>query len=270
MPAGDALAVPAGDLTGMPPVTAADQRQGSVVVSVTLGPVGVVLALLPSPLLGPAAWQTVAALLMQAGWRVVTPVAAQVAPRTPDDVLRSFLTALPADQDLVLIPHSNAGLYVPALTAERRVIAYVFVDAGLPASYGRVRLAPPALLDFLAQKADDNFLLPPWTSWWDEADVARLFPNVEVREQLEREQQRLPLSYFSQSLPVPSGWDTRPGAYLAFGDTYLSERQEAARRGWPVHTLSGGEHLHTLVDPPQVAAEINDLLAALGVRPHHG
>jgi hypothetical protein len=238
-------------------------------VPVTLGSMGVVLALLPSPLLGPAAWQPVAAHLVKAGWTVVAPMAAQVAPGTPDDVLRSFLTALPADEDLVLIPHSNAGLYVPALTVARRVVACVFVDAGLPASYGRVRLAPPALLDVLTQKADDHDLLPPWTSWWDEADLTRLFPNVEVREQVEREQQRLPLSYFSQSLPVPSGWDNRPGAYLAFGDTYLLERQDAATRGWPVHTLSGG-HLHMLVDPPRVAAEINDLLVVMGVRPNHG
>lgn len=196
-------------------------------------------------------------------------MAAQVAPRTPDDVLLSFLAALPADQDLVLIPHSNAGLYVPALTAERSAVAYIFVDAGLPASYGRVRLAPPAMLDVLSQKADDNDLLPPWTSWWDEAEVTRLFPNVEVLEQVKREQQRLPLSYFSQSVPVPSGWDNRPGAYIAFGDTYLSERQDAAGRGWLVRTLPGG-HLHMLVDPLQVAAEIIDLLAALGVRPNDG
>jgi hypothetical protein len=236
---------------------------------VTLGPMGVVLALLPSPLLGPAAWQPVAAHLLRTGWAVVTPAASHVAPRTPDDVLRSFLAALPANQDLVLIPHSNAGLYVPALTAQRNVVGYVFVDAGLPASYGQVRLAPPALLDVLRQKADNNDLLPPWTSWWDEADVSGLFPTLEMREQVEREQRRLPLSYFSQSLPVPPGWDDRPGAYLAFGDTYLSERRDAARRGWPVATLSG-EHLHTLVDPQQVAAEITNLLAAIGVTPNQG
>lgn len=235
---------------------------------VTLGPVGVVLALLPSPLLGPTSWQPVAAHLLQTGWRVVTPVAAQAAPRTPEDVLRSLLAALPGNQDLVLIPHSNAGLYVPALTAERRVAAYVFVDAGLPASHGRVRLAPPALLDFLRQKADNDDLLPPWTHWWNQADVASLFPNATARRQAEREQQRLPLSYFSQSLPVPAGWDNKPGAYLAFGDTYLPERQDAATRGWPVATLAGG-HLHMLVDPPRVAAEISNLLAALGITPDH-
>lgn len=103
----------------------------------------------------------------------------------------------------------------------------------------RIPLAPPDLFDFLSQLADDECLLPPWTSWWNDADVTGLFPDFEVRDRVEREQQRLPLSYFSQSLPVPTGWDNRPGAYRAFGDTYLSERQDAAARGWPVHTISG-------------------------------
>ncbi len=232
----------------------------------TLAPMGVVLALLPSPLLGPAAWQPVTEELVRRGWPVITPIPAQTAPWSPADVLRSFLTALPVDRDVGVIAHSNAGLYIPALTVKRRIIAYVFVDAGLPGSHGHVPLAPPALLALLIQKADHAGLLPPWTHWWDVADVSTLFPSVTIREQVEREQQRLPLSYFTQSLSVPPDWDRRPGAYLAFGDTYASEREAAVSRGWPVTTLPGC-HLHMLVDPPHVAAEINTLLAAIGVQP---
>jgi hypothetical protein len=227
---------------------------------------GVVLALLPSPLLGPAVWQPVAEELARRGWPVITPVTARATSQSPGDVLRSFLTALPVDRAVVVIAHSNAGLYVPALTAKRHITAYVFVDAALPASHGLVPLAPLALLELLSQKADHTGLLPPWTHWWDEADVSAIFPSATVREQVEREQPRLPLSYFTQSLAVPPGWDRRPGAYLAFGDTYASHKDAAASRGWPVTTLPGG-HLHMLVDPPQVAAEINALLAAIGVQP---
>lgn len=91
-----------------------------------------VLALLPSPLLGPAIWRPVGRRLSEAGWSVVEVPHASVTPRSADDVLRSFLAVLPTDRDVVLVPHSNAGLYVPRLTAHRRVVAYVFVDAGLP------------------------------------------------------------------------------------------------------------------------------------------
>lgn len=227
---------------------------------------GVVLALLPSPLLGPAVWEPVAERLVWRGWRVVVPVSAQAAPRSAGAVLRSFLAALPTDRDVALIAHSNAGLYVPALTVERRVSAYVFVDAGLPGSHGRMRLVPPELVELLSRKADDRGRLPPWTEWWDETDVSALFPSAEVRERVEREQRRLPLSYFMGFISVPSGWDSRPGAYVAFGDTYASEREAAAGRGWPVTTLSGG-HLHMLVDPQRVAAEISALLGTIGVRP---
>lgn len=72
--------------------------------------------------------------------------------------------------------HSNAGAYVPALTGQRRVVGCVFVDALLPSRAGRVPLAPLAFLDVLRDLADDVGLLPPWTCWWDEADVAGLLP----------------------------------------------------------------------------------------------
>lgn len=232
------------------------------------GSMDLALALLSSPLLGPAVWRPVAERLSQRGWTVIQPPQPAVAPRFPDDVLRCVLDALPDNQDLVLIPHSNAGLYVPALSVRRRVVGYVFVDAGLPAQYGHAPLAPPGFLEVLVQKADRDGLLPPWTDWWDQADLAPLFPDVDTREQVEREQRRLPLSYFRQSVPVPQHWDGLPGAYLAFGETYATDRGEAAKRGWPVITLLGG-HLHMLVDADQVAAETATLLTAIGFAPHH-
>ena len=215
------------------------------------------LVFLPSPLLGPAVWQPVARLLADRGWRTTT---CSLPPRvlTAEGVLAAFLGALPPDRDCVLVPHSNAGAYVPELTVQRAVVGTVFVDAVLPPAGGRIPLAPPAFLDGLRAKAEDDGLLPPWTSWWDEADVAALFPTTGMRAHVEREQRRLPLSYFEGSLAVPPGWDDRPAAYLAFGDTYGAERDDAARRGWPVRTLPG-DHLHQLTDPGQVA----DTLVAL-------
>ncbi|MDJ0355946.1 hypothetical protein [Paenarthrobacter sp. PH39-S1] len=179
------------------------------------------LMLLPSPLLGPSVWQPVAQVLDDRGWDVVTcPVSAP--PQTTQDVLDAFLAALPLDRELVVIPHSNAGAYVPALVMQRRVVASIFVDAVLPPDRGRVPLAPAAFLDFLRGIADKTGLLPVWTMWWDEADVASLFPDAVTRARVEGEQQRLPLSYFEGSLPVPEGWASRPGAYLAFGDIYAA------------------------------------------------
>lgn len=221
------------------------------------------LALLPSPLLGPSVWQPVARVLADRGWHTVT-CAATAPVRTGQDVLDAFLATLPTEQDLVLVPHSNAGAYVPALVMQRRVVASVFVDAVLPPSRGHVPLAPPAFLDALRAKADDDGLLPVWTRWWDHADVAALFPDAQTRARVEREQQQLPLSYFEGTPPVPQGWDQPSRAYLAFGETYATERDEAARRRWPVTTLPG-THLHLLTDPDEVATELLALIGQLGV-----
>jgi len=96
-----------------------------------------------------------------------------------------------------------------------------------------------------------------------------LFPDAQTRARVEIEQEQLPLSYFESTLPIPQGWDDIPGACLAFGDTYAvgdtyaTERDQAAQRRWPVSTLSGG-HLHMLIDPEKVAAELVALISGLG------
>ena len=227
-----------------------------------------ILVLLPSPLLGPAVWGPVAAGLASRGYEVHMAAAPPTAPRVPNDVLDHFLSAVPADRDVILVPHSNAGLYVPALAEQRHVVGAVFVDAALPSGDGDIPLAPPELLTMLAAKAEADGVLPPWTAWWDESDVASLFPTPAVRAQIERQQLRLPLTYFAAELPVAPGWDTElAGAYLAFGDTYADERALAAARGWPTATLPGS-HLHMLVDPATVTQEVRALLEAIGFPGH--
>jgi hypothetical protein len=223
----------------------------------------VLLALLPSPLLGPSVWEPVAGRLRVAGWaaEVCRPLGS---PTSGRDVLAGLLDVLPAGRPLVLVPHSNAGLYVPQLVHEREVVATVFVDAALAPAEGAAALAPEAFLDFLETRADADGLLPPWTRWWDDADVDVLFPDRATRRRVEAEQPRLPLAYFRDALPVPARWLARPSAYLAFGDTYADEREQARQQGWPVETLVG-EHLHMLVDPDEVAATITGLLGRLGV-----
>jgi hypothetical protein len=218
-----------------------------------------VLCLLPSPLIGASSWQPVADVMSSRGCLVASVPGRDV--RTFGDALAMYLAAIPADRSVALIAHSNAGLFVPSLAVHRRAVGYVFADAGLPAAVDQVPMIPAEFYEMLAGKADSTGLLPPWTQWWDERDLSGLFPDARTRELIESEQRRLPLSYFRESVPVPSGWPSLPGAYLAFGDTYAAERATAAAWGWPVTTLRG-EHLHMLVDPVSVADAITDLLAS--------
>ncbi len=72
--------------------------------------------------------------------------------RRSADVLDALLAALPVDRDVVLVPHSNAGAYVPELAVQRLVVGIVFVDAILPPPSDPIPLAP-SLLDVLCKEA---------------------------------------------------------------------------------------------------------------------
>lgn len=205
------------------------------------------MVMLASPLLGPAVWGPVAELLRDRG-HDVTVAPSPGAVRSPDEVLDVWRAALP-DGPVLLVPHSNAGLYVAALADSHDVSGLVFVDALLPGDGPSTPTAEPPFREFLTVMADDHGVLPPWTRWWP--GTHELFPDEAARVAVEAEQPRLPLVYFDAEVPTPAGWGSLPAAYIGFGETYAEEQAEAARRGWPLERLPG-QHLHLLVDPVAV------------------
>jgi hypothetical protein len=217
------------------------------------------VALLASPLLGPAMWRPAADALADYGWQVLVCSRLPESPHGPAMILKHLLDCLPDGPTLALGAPSNAGLYVPSLAAERCVVASVYADAALPAAIGATPLAPPEMRGCLQQLADEKGMLPPWTDWWDADEWVSLVPDATVRTAVAAEQHRLPLSYFLATIEAPAGWTSNRAASLAFGDTYDAERAEARRWGWPVDTLQGG-HLHPLVAPHTVARTVNHLL----------
>jgi hypothetical protein len=218
------------------------------------------LALLPSPFLGGAVWAPVAAVLNEQGWQATAVQFHGAAPANAGAALDAYLKALPPGEEYVLVPHSNAGLYVPALTEHRNVAAVVFVDAALPpANGGEIPILPPEFLEIIAAKADGQRLLPVWTEWWDEADVSSLFPDRSTRAVVEQQQRRLPLSYVEDVVNVRANWADRPCAYIAFGEGYAAETAAARQLGWPVRVLDG-EHLAMLAQPQAVGGAIAALL----------
>jgi len=207
--------------------------------------------LVPSPLLGTATWEPVAAHLHAAGHGCVIASVDQVV---------SVATGLTG---LVLVPHSNAGYRASSLAEQLGTVATVYVDAALPlADADTTPLAPPAFLEFLGGLADEDGVLPPWTQWWE--DLGDLFPDEATRHAVQAEEPRLPLDYFRQQVPVAAGWAAKPCAYVAFGQTYAKEIAFAQSQDWPVRILEG-EHLHQLHDPAAVASAIVESAARLGV-----
>jgi len=221
--------------------------------------------LVHSPSVGPLTWAPVAERLRTRGHDSVVPSLLDVVeagapfwPRVVADV-NAALSRLDSDRAVLLVVHSNAGLFVPVLVtqAERPVLGCLFVDAALPARSGSTPVVPIELLEVLRAKVSDG-VLPPWTQWWDEDDVAPMFPDQRTRVAVSAEQPRLPLGYYEQSVPAPAGWDAVPCGYLFFGPPYDELAGDAHDRGWPVQQIPG-LHLHQLVDPDGVTDILIDM-----------
>ena len=214
------------------------------------------LVLIHSPFLGPATWRSTARALESKQRSVRLPSLLAVAESAPpywpagvESIVRSA-----ADDPVVLVPHSNAGLYVPAVVDAlgEQVRGVVFVDAALP---GAGHHTTP---DFLRKLAIVDGLLPPWTSWWAEADVDSLFPDVHTRTEVEAEQPRMPQAYYDHLPPAPQGWTTPSAGYIWFDRPYDKGAADATLRGWPTAHLAGN-HLYMLTDPHTVAAAVMDM-----------
>jgi pimeloyl-ACP methyl ester carboxylesterase len=214
------------------------------------------LVLIPSPLLGPASWQSVAEVLEQRGRDVRVPslqgVSSAAPPYWPAGV--DTIVEAAGGEPVVLVPHSNSGLYMPAVVTALgdQVHGVVFVDAALPgAGYISQR-------DFLTNLVGPDGRLPVWTSWWDPEDVATLFPDAGTQARVEAEQERMPMAYWDHLPPAPPGWDRLPCAYLWFAEPYAAGAEQAANSGWTTRHLPGN-HLHMLADPEAVADAVLEL-----------
>jgi pimeloyl-ACP methyl ester carboxylesterase len=220
-------------------------------------------ALIHSPSVGPGTWTPVASRLRQAGHAVAVPsllaVAAGSAPHWQRvvDAVRAGLADAAGTEPVTLVPHSNAGLFVPVIVRDlgRPVARIIFADASVPEPSGSMPVAEEEFLPFLRGLADDAGRLPRWTDWWDEQDVAAMLPDPQVRRDIVGEQPRLPLGYYLDQVPVPAGWDDRPCGYLLFSQAYEGQAARARELGWPVRAAAG-EHLHQVVDPDGVTREL--------------
>lgn len=183
-----------------------------------------------SCLLGPAAWDPVACHLRTLGWDVVIAPDEGFAPSTPQEAAIAYAAAVPSDHPVILVPHSNAGSFIPALIAPRNISSVVFVDAVVPVESGTQRIVPAALV-----------------------------PSPATRSLIEAKQPTLPIDFLIGQLEIEAGWNETPSGYLAFGSTYAEEQSRAEAEGRPVATLDG-RHLHMLIDPERVASEIIALI----------
>lgn len=223
------------------------------------------LVLVHSPLVGPATWGAVAALLRRRGREVVVPDLTLTLTGEGSHWSRQaeVLADSAADQEAALVGHSGAGPLLGAAGAILdRVSCYVFVDARLPHP-GRSLLesAPPQLIEQHRRMAVDGWL-PPWSTWWGADGLAEPLPDPVVRDRFAHDCPRLPVTMFEEVQPPAPGWPDAPCGYLQLSEAYQDPADQARVLGWPV-TKSPSHHLAMLTEPESVTDRLLDLVQEL-------
>lgn len=217
------------------------------------------LALLHSPLLGPASFAPLVGALHGRGVAIVVPDLRGACEHPPFAERWAELASAAVRGEagaVVLVAHSGAGRL---LRLVQGAAAWVLMDAGLPGEKTHLDGAPEGYRARADEMADAAGRLPPWTSWWGDDLLAQVVPDPVRRAALVADTPSVPLGLLHERIPA-RGRDL-PAAYLSF--TYEREALEAERRGWPVERLAGG-HLHHMVAPDDVADALLRLLSRLG------
>jgi hypothetical protein len=220
-------------------------------------------ALIHSPLVGPSTWQPVAAQLRQQGYQVVVSDLHDV--ETGDrpfweqeaESAAESIDAIKSSEAIFLVGHSGAGPILPAIGArlERAPAGYIFVDAGLPQDQATrlelMRAESPQWAQDFEKYLQDGGRFPAWT----DADLQYLVPDGQLRQQLLAELRPKGLSFFTEPISIPQGWEKTQCGYILFSEIYTFHARQAEQAGWPLFRFNVG-HFHMLVDPGEVAGAL--------------
>lgn len=221
--------------------------------------------LVHSPLVGPLTWSRVADEMRPRGLNVLVPALVDSnLPKGPfwrqhADSIRTALADVPKETPVVLVAHSGAGPLLPAIrhSIPHLVGAYVFVDAGIP-RHGATRLDlmkdedPEWAADF-RKELERGGLFPTWSS----DDLREILPDESLRRQMVAELRPRRLDFFTEPIPVFTGWPDAPCVYIQFSPAYERPAAQARREGWITEEIWAG-HFHMLVDPGMVTDRIVD------------
>ncbi|MGZ9223516.1 MAG: alpha/beta hydrolase, partial [Anaerolineales bacterium] len=175
------------------------------------------------------------------------------------------LAHIPKEEAVTLVAHSGAGPLLPAIRQylPNPVNAYVFVDAGIPRD-GSTRLdlmkwEDPGWAEQFQEELERGEHFPNWS--FD--DLRDVIPDESLRRQMVAEIRPRGLSFFTEPIPVVSGWPDAPCIYIRFSAPYNRPAAQAQQAGWPTYELEAG-HFHMLVDPEAVMNMIVEAVNKLG------
>jgi hypothetical protein len=227
-------------------------------------------ALLHSPLVGPFTWQLVQEEMKRRGIKAIVPALVD----RPNSIqpywqqhAESFAESLhliPQDRSMVLVAHSGAGPLLPVLRKSmfHPIHAYVYVDAGIPldnlSRIDLMRLEDPQWADQFHQSLLSGEKFPAW----NEEDLREVIPHDLSRRKMIAEINPRSLNFFTEPIPVFSGWPEAPCAYIKFSESYEWDFKQAKQADWPLREVNAG-HFHMLVDPLVVTDMIVEVVQEL-------
>ena len=191
-----------------------------------------------------------ASALVQCGWSTLV-IDIRTAVESPSAFLAHAVEQVPW-RDAILIGHSGAGAFLPAIATQCDAAASVFVDAILPPT--DAAFVPSAtFIEFLDALPTVDAQLPRWDKWWPEGTMNELLPDDQTRSVVTSEFPRLKRSFYDEQVPLTPKWTTRPCCYVRLSPAYMEECERASTWGWPIRQLDG-RHLD-LVNSAQTVAE---------------
>lgn len=217
-------------------------------------------ALIHSPLVGPFTWELVYQVLIRQGIKAVVPTLGDdldsTLPHWQQHVesVISTLAPIPHSQKIVLVAHSGAGPLLPVIRQKltHEILAYIFVDAGIPhnglSRIELMKLEDPQWAEQFHTSLLNGQQFPTWTA----DDLQEIIPDSESRQKLVAEIRPRSLSFFTEPIPVPDGWPDAPCIYIKFIGSYDWDAVQAKQDAWDVFELDAG-HFHMLVEPLTVA-----------------
>ncbi len=226
--------------------------------------------LVHSPLVSSLTWSRVAAELRRRGYEVVVPelpvARDEQLPFWQQDAsaVAAVMTSLPDDRAFVLVGHSGAGMLLPAIgqLAARPVAGYIFADAGIPLD-GKSRLDLLKLeVPGVGEMVEQALLAGQHIPQWSDDDLSMVVADPGTRRIILAGLRPQGLAFYTEPIPVFSGWPDAPGVYLQFSQGYDYSAAQARQMGWPTLNLDAG-HFHLLVDAPEVVDALVELASQM-------
>ncbi len=212
------------------------------------------ICLIHSPLVTETTWNYLAPALQQRDY----PVAIAHLHDSPDLWCQQHIES--AVQSLgelsgpyMLVGHSGAGPLLPLIAQRLPVppVGYLFVDAGIlwePTSrLGMMVAEDPEWASEFESYLQGGGTFPNWT----DGQLQDILPDTNLRHELLKSLRPKPLSFFTEEIPVPAGWDNTPCGYLQLSPTYQPYATVAQAKGWVVEQMDG-HHFSMMTHPGEV------------------